>query len=162
MAGDSFLDYAQAMKRLTKIAIGVLLGLGLPISLLATERLLNRNTIPQDRLEAETALLLFGLPPTLAGGWLVYQGRRKGRKEQGDRLQATFFQLLQATGGQVTVLQFAMATGLPGKVAKGYLDERAKEFDATFNVTDGGTVSYCFDLEQTVPIPIPLISKNPS
>jgi len=39
-----------------------------------------------------------------------------------------------------------MVTGLTGEMAKTYLDERAREFSANFDVDDEGNLFYCFNL----------------
>lgn len=67
---------------------------------------------------------------------------------QSNRLKQNFFRLLQEGDGKLTVLRFAMETGLEGDEAKRYLDERAIEFNATFEATSQGAVSYVFDLGQ--------------
>lgn len=40
-----------------------------------------------------------------------------------------------------------METELDGDAAKAYLDTRAKEFNAAYNVTEEGSFSYYFNLE---------------
>lgn len=137
------------MKRLTKIAAGILLGLGLPISLGMLIEVVNPQTNPKDRQGAFAALILFGLPPTALGGWLVVEGQRAYQRQERDRIRATFFRLVQAGQGQLNLLRFAMETGLDGDTAKTYLNERAREFNATFDVTDEGKLLYCFDLGGT-------------
>lgn len=137
------------MRLVTKIAAGVLLGIGLPISVMAIWQIASPNVSAEDKSGSEAALVLFGLPPAVLGSWLIWNGRRHSRRELSDRLQATFFRLLQENSGQVTVLQFAMETGLSGEVARAFLDERAKEFNAGFNVSEEGKLSYYFDLGQT-------------
>lgn len=45
-------------------------------------------------------------------------------------------------------MQFAMAANLTGDAAKRYLDERAKEFEANFEVDEQGGIFYRFPLRQ--------------
>jgi hypothetical protein len=54
--------------------------------------------------------------------------------------------MLQQNQGRVTVLGFAMHSQLPAVVARQYLDEKAKEFNANFQVNEEGAVSYHFDI----------------
>lgn len=65
---------------------------------------------------------------------------------EAERLQQVFYEVVQANRGSVTVMQFAIASGLSGDAAKTYLDEQAKDFEATFHVSDTGTIYYQFPL----------------
>jgi hypothetical protein len=44
------------------------------------------------------------------------------------------------------LLSFAMQSQLPATEAKEYLDQKAKEFNANFQVNEAGGVSYHFDV----------------
>lgn len=104
--------------------------------------------------------LMFGVPTTLLGGWLVlgmYQQKRRNAKalvaEKNDNLQlqeqvklSQFYQMLQTNNGKITLLSFAMQSQLPAAEAKDFLDQKAKEFNANFQVSEEGSVSYHFDL----------------
>ena len=133
------------MKLITKLAAGVLLGIGVPIALWAVADIANPRAT--DKEGAVAALCFFGIPPSALGGWLVLGGRRRSEQEEHDRLQASFFNLLKQGNGRITALGFAMETGLTGAMAKTYLDERAKEFGANFDVDDDGNMFYRFNLE---------------
>jgi ribosomal protein L7/L12 len=132
------------MKFITKIMAGVLLGIGIPIALWAVTDIVNPRST--DRDDAVAALCFFGIPPSALGGWMIFGGRRRSRREEDDRLQTTFFHLLKQGNGRITALSFAMATGLTGAMAKAYLDERASEFSANFDVDDEGNMFYRFNL----------------
>lgn len=119
---------------------------GLLISLVAIQKLHQRYTSAQDREELKASLLFVGVPMMAAGSWLLWEGYQKNQAQQQHRLQTSFFQMLQSNSGYITVLQFAMATGLDGRLAKTYLDDRAREFNAVYDVTEEGTISYYFDL----------------
>ena len=54
--------------------------------------------------------------------------------------------MLLENQGRVTLLSFAMQSQLPAAEAKQYLDKKAKEFNANFQVTEEGAVSYHFDV----------------
>lgn len=133
------------MKLLTKIAAGILLGIGLPLTALAVEEIVNPDTADPNRGDAIAGLFLFGLPPSTLGGWLIWNGIRQNRKAERDRLRETFFRLVKEDQGHITSLRFSMETGLEGDAAKQYLDDRAKEFNASYNVTEEGKFSYFFD-----------------
>ncbi|NJP08637.1 MAG: hypothetical protein HC866_03480 [Leptolyngbyaceae cyanobacterium RU_5_1] len=135
------------MRQLTKIAAGILLGIGVPITLLSTIGVMDLKAPSKDREGALAALILFGLPPTALGGWLVWSARQRSSKQEGDRLRSTFFRLLKESNGHLTVLRFSMETELDGEAAKAYLDDRAKEFNAIYNVTEEGNFSYYFNLD---------------
>jgi len=132
------------MKFITKITAGVLLGIGLPIALGMAVDLANPKST--NKTDAAVAFCLFGLAPSALGGWLVIGGRRRSEQEEHDRLQTTFFKLLKQGNGRITALGFAMETGLTGALAKAYLDERANEFSANFDVDDEGNMFYRFNL----------------
>lgn len=134
------------MKLFTKVAIGLLLGFGMPITLLAVVKLRDPNTLPQDREEAKAALVIFGLAPSTMGLSALYSAKRHSQKQQIDHLQTSFFRLLRQNDGRITSLQFAMATKLDGRAAKAYLDERALEFDADYDISPDGNIAYWFEL----------------
>lgn len=118
---------------------------GIPLSVVSMAMLSDADR--ETRNAGLTALFVFGLPPVAAGAGL-WVWSRKVSPGQGNQLKQTFFRLLQANAGKVTVLRFAMETGLEGDEAKAYLDERAIEFNATFEATEQGAVTYVFDLGQ--------------
>ncbi len=134
------------MKQIKKVAATVLLVIGLPISLTFGYLALSQELPRQEREGMVGALLLLGLPPTVGGAWLVWSLRQQHQQELRDRLHTAFSKLLQANDGNITVLSFSMETQLSGKDAKAFLDERAQEFNATFQVGEAGGVVYCFDL----------------
>lgn len=132
------------MKLITKLLAGVLLGIGVPIVLLSAIDLANPKSTGKEGTIA--ILCVFGLPPSALGGWLVLGGRRRREQETSDRLQSVFFKLLKQGDGRITPLGFAMEAGLTGELAKAYLDERAKEFSANFDVDEEGNMFYRFNL----------------
>lgn len=99
------------------------------------------------------ASVIMAGPPLLGGGLLLWSAARQGvnsRKVQEAKSQAElrdlFFTLLQENQGELSVLKFAMVAELSGEAAREYLDERAKEFGADFNVSDRGEITYVFPL----------------
>lgn len=130
------------MKRLNKVIPGLLLAFGIPLSLFAVTSLMN----PQQKDKTGAlALMVLALPATGIGGWLAWGAFKGGGKDQGDRLKSTFFELLMADNGRISVMQFAKATQLSKEEAKRYLDEKAKEFNATFDRDEKGGISYYFN-----------------
>jgi hypothetical protein len=134
------------MKLFKKVIAGLLLAFGVPLSILAVTQILNPQTSQPDREDALTALILLTLPPTVVGGWLARGLYKQGQKEISDRLRTTFYRLIKEGNGQITILRFAMEAELSGQEARNYLDQRAKEFNATFEALDEGDIAYRFNL----------------
>jgi hypothetical protein len=88
--------------------------------------------------------LLFGLPPIALGGWLLVGASHQPLCHDQITLRSIFYRLLKQNGGYLTVTQFAAAANLPRTAAQSYLDERAKEFDAKFAVSEDGSLAYQF------------------
>jgi hypothetical protein len=97
--------------------------------------------------------LIFGVPTLILGGWLSLGLYRQSRQEQkainqqmNDRLQSIFYQMLQDNKGRMTLVGFAIKSELPAIAARQYLDEKAKEFNANFKVSEDGAISYHFEI----------------
>ena len=97
--------------------------------------------------------LAFGLPTSILGGWLALSLYREKRQQRNalnqkinEQLQSTFYRMVLENEGRITVLKFAMHSQLPPASAKEYLDQKAKEFNADFNVNEDGGISYYFDV----------------
>lgn len=67
-------------------------------------------------------------------------------KQTKDEIQETFYRVLRANNGNITVMRLAMDAGLSGKEAQAYLDEKAKEFNANYDVNEKGDIVYRFPL----------------
>jgi hypothetical protein len=139
------------MKLIKKIAAASLLTIGLPIFILATIQSVDSSQSPEDREEALAVLCILGLPPTGLGGWLAWGLYRQERiqklalkQEERDRINSTFFRLIEAGNGRITILRFAQETKLSGEEARRFLDQKAIEFDATFETDDKGGIYYYF------------------
>ena len=116
---------------------GILLGSGI----FAT---FNSSISKEEQREQAIACLVFGMPLAAWGGWIVLGLSQDKQRAERDRLNAAFSKLLIQGDGRITPLAFSLETGLAGQMAKVYLDERAKEFDANFDVDDQGNVNYRF------------------
>jgi hypothetical protein len=163
------------MKTAEKLAAGWLLTLGFMFLTLSVSAVSEKNTMlkpissgneefsgGKDFVNKEALYMLdttarqsfiFGVPTMVLGGWLSFSLYRRSKIEQkalqqqaSDRLQSLFYQMLQENHGRLTVLGFAMQSQLPAPVAREYLDEKAKEFNANFKVNEEGGVSYHFDI----------------
>ena len=82
--------------------------------------------------------------PLLAIGYGWWRQRRWQRQNQQRELNQAFYELIQAQQGKVTILELAMKTHLTGEEARCYLDDRAREFSALFEVGDQGEMIYLF------------------
>ncbi|BAZ31299.1 hypothetical protein NIES4074_37710 [Cylindrospermum sp. NIES-4074] len=161
------------MKTAEKLAAGWLLTLGFMFLTLSVSAAFEKTTKPpiivyppvdegfespppylyEENEDTLVGGLIFGVPSAILGGWLALGLYRESRQERkvinqqvSDRLQSQFYQMLQENQGRVTVLGFAMQSQLPAAVARQYLDEKAKEFNANFKVNEEGAVSYHFDV----------------
>ncbi len=160
----------MSLKRVKTILAGILLGIGVPITVACAVGLLSLNNLQNspnnERVDISgtiATLIFFGLTPTLMGGWLVWGTSQQGQRQDRDRLQATFFKLLREHNGHINVLRFSMEANISGEAAKAYLDERAREFNAAFNVSEEGKLFYTFDAEFNQPFAeaLPGQSANP-
>ncbi|MEH2064433.1 MAG: hypothetical protein V7K50_19595 [Nostoc sp.] len=159
------------MKTAEKLAAGWLLTLGFMFLMLsataALEKFATRKvyipvkdayefTAPNATYQDDNSAvggLIFGVPTLTLGTWLALGLYRQSRQEKkvlnqqvSDRLQSIFYEMLQENQGRLTVLGFAMQSQLPAAHARQYLDEKAKEFNANFQVNEEGAVSYHFDV----------------
>lgn len=132
------------MKPLKTIWATVLLSLGIVLIGSGIYAPFNSAISKEEQREEAIACLVFGVPLAAWGGWIVLGLRQDKQQQERDRLNAAFSKLLTQSDGRITTLAFSMETGLSGNMAKVYLDERAKEFDANFDVDDEGNVNYRF------------------
>ncbi|WP_017654234.1 hypothetical protein [Fortiea contorta] len=163
------------MKTAEKLAAGWLLTLGFmfltlsvsaaieknnilkPIPTPIDEKNLVQDTVNTDALNFLDATarqsLIFGVPTLILGGWLSIGLYRRSQQEKkalnqqlNAQLQDVFYQMLLENQGRMTVAGFAIKSQLPALSARQYLDEKAKEFNANFQVSEDGAVSYHFDI----------------
>lgn len=137
------------MRLIQKILAGVLFTIGVPIILIGVTELLNPNASPEDKKGATAALVIFGLPPTALGGFVIWNLRRSHTttlQELELQKEQLFLQILQENQGRVTPLSLAAALDMPIADAKVYLETKAQQLDATFDVTEEGGVNYRFHL----------------
>ncbi|PSB26964.1 hypothetical protein [Stenomitos frigidus] len=96
----------------------------------------------------QTLLPLLQILVPLLAVWWLWQRYRKVQNRQQKHLHTTFYRLLQEHQGRMTLLDFAMTAEIPAIAARYYLDNRAKEFAARFEVTEQGDVVYVFSTLQ--------------
>ncbi len=141
------------MKLFQKISAGILITFSLLIAILAIAGLADPKAPQKDKEGSFAALVIFALPPGVLGQFLIWNVLRTERKEkealalrESDRLQSIFYLLLKKHGGELTPLLFAMETKLSPGDARQYLDQKAKEFEANFEVDDRGDITYRFNV----------------
>lgn len=142
------------MKFLKLVAGTLLLGWSflLGVGIVGATLLSDEEEQPPPEIAA-VAYLIFGVP-SLAGSaycfWSVSQQRRQAQQAQAqqsaNQLRRIFLQQLEASGGRLTVLQFSIVADIPGKDAREFLDARAQEFGAEFEVSDQGGITYIFPM----------------
>jgi large subunit ribosomal protein L7/L12 len=133
------------MKPKKKKPGSVLISIGCFFLLVAAIWLYNPNRVMEKKMSGALVWITLGLPLVGLGNWRGWRASQQEQKAKSDRLVSAFYRLLQQSNGQITVLDFAMATELPAQEAKEYLDEKAKEFDAYFLVTEGNGICYQFE-----------------
>jgi hypothetical protein len=134
---------------LKKTAVVLLLMIGLPVTLLTALDVMSPNTTADEKSDATAALMILGLPPTALGGFLIFNLRQQHKsklQEKSRELERLFLELLQTNKGQLTTVQFASETDLPLEDAKEYLDDKARQLNGQFSVTDQGAIVYEFPL----------------
>ncbi|BAZ39588.1 hypothetical protein NIES4101_55420 [Calothrix sp. NIES-4101] len=162
------------MKTAEKLASGWLLILGFMFLTISASSVMERNNANKPgnaRIDEDGELvfasptyladlsnkavqgLVFGLPCSILGGWMTLSLYRQGKHEKkalqqqtDERLQSLFYRMVQENHGRITLLSFAMQSQLPPHNAKDYLDDKAKEFNANFKISEEGAVSYHFEV----------------
>jgi hypothetical protein len=137
------------MKSQHKKRGAMLITVGCFFLLLGVFGLFNPKSQPEKRISGALACMTVGLPLLGLGTWRMWDASKQQQQENRDRLQSTFYRLIQESNGQLTVLTFAMAAQLSAQEAKQYLDEKAKEFDANFAVTEENGVCYLFEIRKS-------------
>ncbi|PLZ92446.1 hypothetical protein [Fischerella thermalis] len=137
------------MKFIKKVSAGVLLSFGFIFLMISAVEILtyNQKPTPQEQQKAADTIiggLVFGLPAIAYGGWLVWSMRKQHQKLLSDRLQSTFYHLVEENSGTISLLSFAKQAEISGEEARQYLDAKAKEFNATFDINSQGGVYYHF------------------
>jgi hypothetical protein len=134
------------MRPITKVlAIGSL-AFGLLMTVPTTAEVVGIKAPPSKRSDSAVALLCLGIVPMAIGGWLLWDGKRRQQQFQSGHLDDLFYMLLRQNAGTITPLGLAMQSELSGTAAKAFLDDRAREFNANYEVTESGDILYVFDV----------------
>jgi hypothetical protein len=134
------------MKPITKALAVVSLAFGVLMTLPTTAEVIGIKPPPSNRSDSAVALLFFGIAPMALGFGLLVDGKRRQQQFQSGHLDDVFYMLLRQNSGTITPLALAMQSGLNGAEAKTFLDDRAREFNANYEVTAQGDVVYVFDV----------------
>ncbi|MEH2150888.1 hypothetical protein [Nostoc sp.] len=139
------------MKLIKKVLAICFLLFGIPFSGVIILEILNPKTPAQEKENYVTALTILTIPSTILGGWLSWSLVQQNRKQQAllveseqKRLQLVLLELIEQNAGRITVLQLAKNAEISTQLAKQYLDEKAKELNASFEVNEEGNVLYHF------------------
>jgi hypothetical protein len=97
----------------------------------------------------ESGMMFWTIATTAGVAW-AYRLYRQQKKNNLAHLDSVFYRLIKENQGRVTALDLAMNAKLPGEKVQEYLDERAKEFAADFEVTEQGGILYYFQVVQNV------------
>jgi hypothetical protein len=97
----------------------------------------------------ESGRMFWAIATTAGIAWAcrLYQQQQKNKLAH---LDSVFYKLIKENQGRVTALDLAMNAKLPGEKVQEYLDERASEFAADFEVTEQGGILYYFQIAPTV------------
>ena len=112
----------------------------------------------------ESGGMFWTIAATAGMGW-AYKLYQQHQKHQLAHLDSVFYRLIKENQGRVTALDLAMNAKLPGLKVQEYLDERASEFAADFEVTEQGGILYYFQVapivNQAETIPVAIAIKSP-
>ncbi|NEO28556.1 MAG: hypothetical protein F6K03_17175 [Kamptonema sp. SIO4C4] len=128
------------------MSAAILLTLGFPFLLLGMVDLLNPNVSPEEKQDAWAGMTIVGIAPMGLGGFLVWNVYQQQVKEDQERLQQVFFQILEDQQGNITPLHLSLEAKISAEKARQYLDEKAKAFNANYEVSDDGNITYQFHL----------------
>jgi hypothetical protein len=129
-----------------KLFAGLLFSISFIFLTVTVSSITMKNPTEKDRSAALGGIIL-GVPAAAGGAWIVWGLKKKDKKLQKTRdsqIETTFLELLQANQGDISTLNFAIATKLSLEESKQYLDQKAKQLNADFNVSEDGAISYQF------------------
>ncbi|MDK2409109.1 hypothetical protein QHH11_13600 [Aphanizomenon sp. PH219] len=132
------------MKTFKKILAGSFLTIGLAILLLGTLGLIDTNAPKEGAL---AALIILGLPSTAIGTWIFWSLRQQHErqlKELNLAKEQLFLRLVKQAEGEITVPKFALSAQISIAEAKLYLDEKAKQLNGNFEISDQEGIIYKF------------------
>ncbi len=135
------------MQAVKKFFAGLFLLMGLPVMFLAAADLADSNETPETKEGALAAMAIIGLPPVAIATGLIFSLRHDQQQRQQQlslSREQSFLQLLHQQQGEISAASFALQAKIPLAEAKAYLDEKAKQLDADFEVGDNREIIYRF------------------
>lgn len=101
------------------------------------------------------------------GSWRMWKYYQQRQQHQLETLDDIFYRLIRENQGRITALDLAMHSKQSGTKVQDYLDQRATEFAAQYEITDTGGMIYYFPTAQPVstveePVPSPPAEKPKS
>jgi len=131
-----------------KIFAGILFCLGFIFLTVTVSSLSTKEPTPKEKSAAMGGIII-GVPALAAGAWIIWKEKKKQDDLAGVRqrqLELNFLSTLQANDGSITPISFAIANQLSLEESTQYLDKKATQLNADFEVTEDGGVSYKFYL----------------
>lgn len=104
-----------------------------------------KNPTKEDKSAALGGLII-GVPVTAAATFMLLSANKSTPKSLKPSTEQIFLELVAANGGRITPIKLAIAANLPLADAKQYLDQKAIELNANFEVTDEGGINYHFHI----------------
>jgi hypothetical protein len=135
------------MKTLKKLTAGFFLLIGIAIMILGTVDLASPNKTQDDKDGALAAMVIFGVPAIVFGGWLfrgLRQENQQKLKQLSQHKEQVLLQLLEQENKPITVTSFALAAKISIAESQQYLDEQALKLNADFDTTEEGGIIYKF------------------
>ena len=86
------------------------------------------------------------------GSWRLWNYYQQRQQDQLANLDDVFYRLIRENQGRITPLDLAMHSKISGTTVQQYLDQKAVEFSAQFDVTDQGGIIYYFETAQSIPV----------
>ncbi|MEL7036801.1 MAG: hypothetical protein AAFO04_14435 [Cyanobacteria bacterium J06592_8] len=82
------------------------------------------------------------------GSWRLWKRYQKKQLDKQTHLNEVFYHLVKENEGWITPLDLAMNAQVSAEDVQGFLDQKATEFSAQFEVTDQGGILYYFSTAQ--------------
>lgn len=131
-----------------KVAAGVLYTIGFVFLAVTVSVVVTKNSSSENK-DAALGGLILGLPATAAATMILVNSDKTEKAQTKQLVRQTeqiFLEMVTANNGRITAIKFAIATNLSLQEPKQYLDQKAIELNANFEVTDTGGVNYYFDV----------------
>ena len=96
------------------------------------------------------------------GAWTIWSSYQQIKQRKKAYLQEVFSQLLEENNGCITALDLAMKGNISAPAAKKYLERRAQEFAAEFEMNQQGGILYLFTTAKSArAIEVKVVSPEP-